>query len=88
MMLRRNGSAGRSGEAEVMLRAILPGVVLILVIAGVTALAYPDCAGPVARAIGAEHCTGPCNRVTGVAIPPEANLADLFLHHPPSVPTR
>jgi hypothetical protein len=88
MKLRRNGSAGWSGEAVVMLRAGLPGFVVILALAGMMALAYPKYAGPVARAIAVEHCSGPCNRVTGVTLPPEPSIADLFLRHPPSAPTR
>ena len=68
---------------------VRPGVI-VLALAAITALAYPRYADKVAQAIHAEHCDGiaACNRVTGVALPGKPGLADLFLHHPASVPTR
>lgn len=73
-----------------MWRSFWPGLAFLFAIAAATALAYPRYADEVARALREEVCKSgqPCNRVTGTAIPEEPSLADLFLHHPPSEPTR
>lgn len=73
-----------------MLRRFGPGLVLVLTLLAITAAAYPEYAGRIYQTIRAEHCevVPACNRVTGIALPEVPSLADLFLHHPPSVPTR
>lgn len=73
-----------------MPRRYRPGLVLVLALIAITAAAYPEYAGRVSQTIRAERCEGvpACNRVTGVALPEVPSFADLFLHHPPSEPTR